>query len=217
MILNKLWQPFCGISHAVGALLSVAALIALLIAAKGRASYVAAFSVYGATLIILYSASALYHSLHAGERLRGWLQRMDYVSIFLLIAGTYTPLCVLTLRGPRGWAMLAAEWTMALAGILLIFFWRNAPHWPRVFLYISMGWLAVLAWPQLRAALPTAALYWLIAGGLAYTGGTVIYATDRPHLWPGKFSAHDLWHIFVMTGSVCHFVLVLAFIANAGR
>lgn len=206
-------EPFCGLSHFIGAALSVILLIVMLSVADGRPRRLVAFTVYGLSLIALYLSSAIYHSLHTDAETERRLQLMDYATIFLLIAGTYTPVCLITLRGVGGMPILIAEYTMAVTGIGILLFWRNAPHAVRVPFYIVMGWLAVVAWPQLSAALPTAALWWLVLGGLFYTFGTVIYATDRPHLWPGKFSAHDLWHLFVMAGSACHAILVLYYIA----
>ncbi len=212
----RIKDPFCGVSHGVGAVLSVAALITLLIVAGGRVWHTVSFAVYGASLIILYSASCLYHSLTVDERRVERLMRFDHVGIFLLIAGTYTPVCLVTLRGTWGWSMLAAEWVMAGLGIAGILLLKKMPSWLRVVLYLGMGWLAVIAMPPLRAALPPAAIGWLFAGGIIYSVGTVIYATERPNLWPGKFDAHDLWHVFVLGGSACHFILMLLFIAPGG-
>lgn len=206
-------EPFCGLSHWVGAAFSVAVLVALLVVADGRPRRLVAFGIYGLSLVALYTASALYHSLHAEPETERRLQLLDYASIFLLIAGTYTPVCLITLRGAGGIPMLAAEYAMAVTGIGILLFWKNAPHTVRVPFYVIMGWLAVIAWPQLERALPDAALWWLVGGGLFYTFGTIIYATDRPHLWPGKFTAHDLWHLFVMAGSACHAILILFYIA----
>jgi hemolysin III len=197
----------------VGAVLSVALLVALLVLAHGRVWHTVAFTIYGASLILLYSASAFYHSVPVRKSAEAWLQRFDYIAIFFLIAGTYTPVCLLALRGRGGLVILAIEWALALFGVLGILFWKNAPHWIRVTLYIAMGWLAVAAWPQMRAVLPPAALGWILTGGLFYTGGIVFYALDRPLAWPGWLSTHDLWHLFVMGGSACHAVAILRFLA----
>lgn len=202
-------DPFCGISHAVGAVLSVAGLVALLALAHGRPRLTVGFAVYGVSLILLYSASALYHSLTLAEHHVARLQRCDFVGIFLLIAGTYTPVCLVVLRGVWGWSLLGAEWGMAAVGIAGILFLRRMPAWLRVTLYVVMGWLAVIAIAPLRRHLPPSAMTWLLAGGIAYTVGTVFYATEWPNLWPGKFEAHDLWHVFVLGGSACHFALML--------
>lgn len=210
----RIKDPFCGISHGVGAVLSVIALVSLLILAGGRLWQTISFAVYGTSLIILYSASCLYHSLLVEERHVERLKRFDHVGIFLLIAGTYTPVCLVTLRGAWGWSMLTAEWVMAALGIAGIMLLKKMPAWLRVVLYLGMGWLAVIALAPLRAALPPAAMSWLFAGGIAYSVGIVFYATEWPHCWPGKFDGHDLWHLFVLGGSACHFVLMLQFIAR---
>jgi len=142
------------------------------------------------------------------------LKRLDHIGIFLLIAGTYTPVCLVSLRGPTGWWMLIAEWGMAVLGIAGILLLKKMPAWLRVVLYLGMGWLAMIALPPLRAALPPAAIAWLLAGGITYSVGVIFYATEWPHYWPGKFDGHDLWHLFVMGGSACHFVLMLLFVAR---
>ena len=212
---NRIKEPFCGLSHAVGALLSFAALVALLWLADGRLWNTTAAAIYGTTLITLYAASALYHSLRASPRVEALLQRLDHSAIFLLIAGSYTPICLLALRGERGWILLAAVWTLAMIGVSGSLLWKAMPDWLRVTLYVVMGWLVLGAMAPLRESLSSAGLFWLIAGGAVYSIGTVIFALDKPHLWPGKFSAHDLWHIFVIGGSVCHFVTIVGLVARA--
>jgi hemolysin III len=207
-------EPFCGVSHGVGVLLSVAGLLALLEMADGRPLYRTGFAIYGASLIALYAASTLYHSLHASPRATAWLQRLDHCAIYLLIAGSYTPVCLIALHGAVGRNLLGAVWSIAAIGIACSLFWSRAPEWFRVVLYLVMGWLALLALTPLRAALPPAGLAWLIAGGVVYSIGAVIFAADKPHLWPGKFSAHDLWHLFVLGGSACHFVVIAEFVGR---
>ena len=207
-------EPFCGLSHFAGVLLSVAALVLLLILARGRPWHVTSFAIYGASLILLYTASTLYHSLPVGPRYAERLMKLDHMAIYILIAGSYTPVCLIALRGPWGWSLLIAEWCMAALGIAALIFFKEPKPWIRVVLYVCMGWLAVIALGPLREALPPTALTWLFAGGILYSIGTIIFAIDWPHLWPGKFSAHDLWHIFVLGGSACHFVLVAGFIAH---
>jgi hemolysin III len=170
--------------------------------------------IYGGSLILLYTVSGLYHSLHVSDHKLRWLQRCDYMAIFLLIAGTYTPVCLVALRGPTGLALLAGVYVIAFTGIAMILFWKQAPHWIRVALYILMGWLGLIALPPLHAVLSNTALAWLIAGGLVYTLGTIVYATDRPRLWPGKFGSHDLWHLFVLAGSACHLILIAGIVAK---
>jgi hemolysin III len=209
-------QPFSGISHGVGALLSVAGLVYLLLAANGRAWHVLSFAIYGASMIVLYAASALYHSLKVGPTVQLWLNKLDYMSIFLLIAGTYTPLCLITLRGAWGWSIFGTVWGIALVGIAAIVLWRTCPHWVRVTLYILMGWLAIIAIGPIRSALPPQVLWWLIGGGIAYTGGVFFYATEWPKRWPNVLNGHDVWHLFVLAGSACHYVLIARFLSASG-
>ena len=213
--LHRIKEPFCGVSHGVGALLSVVALGALIWLADGRLWNTTAAAIYGATLITLYAASALYHSLRVSPRAEVWLQRFDHSAIFLLIAGSYTPICLLALRGERGWILLGVVWTLAILGVAGSLLWKTMPDWLRVTIYVIMGWLILSALSPLRQSLSPAGLAWLVAGGAVYSVGTVIFALDKPHLWPGKFSAHDLWHLFVIGGSVCHFVTIASLVARA--
>lgn len=208
-------EPFCGISHLLGALLSVAALITLVIVSQGRLWNTIAAIVYGVSLIFLYTSSALYHSLHVSEETANRLQRLDHIAIYLLIVGSYAPLCLITLHNRLGWTLLGAVCALAAIGIGCSLFWRRAPAWVRVVLYLAMGWLVSLALGPLRTILPPAAMSWLVAGGVTYTVGAIIFATDWPHLVRGRFSAHDLWHIFVLGGSICHFILILSFIIGS--
>jgi hemolysin III len=208
----RLREPFSGLSHLGGALLGVAALVVLVTLARGKPWHESGFAIYGATLIILYLASALYHLLPVGEAHIKRLQIFDHIGIYLLIAGTYTPICLVPLRGGWGWSLFGVVWGLALLGSVIEIGWRSAPRWLGLVLYLIMGWLAAVAMGPLARALPTAALGWLVAGGLAYTVGAVIFALERPRLWPGIFGSHDLWHIFVLGGSACHFVLMLRFV-----
>lgn len=207
-------DPFPGLSHWLGAGLSVAGLVLLLTLAAGHGWRLVGCAIYGATLIILYAASALAHTIHCSPEASDRLTRFDYMAIFLLIAGTYTPLCLVTLRGPWGWGMLAAEWVMAAAGIVLVASGKGSSNWPRTVLYLFMAWVvAMVAIGPMSRALPPAGLTWLLIGGAAYSLGAVVFALDRPHLWPGRFVAHDLWHVLVLLGSACHFFVILRFVA----
>jgi hemolysin III len=206
-------EPFCGWSHLCGAVLSFAGLLVLVYLSWDKPWHLTGFAIYGASLVLLYAASTLYHSLPATPQRVERLLIFDQVAIYLLIAGTYTPLCLVPLRGPVGWSLLAVIWGIALVGSALRIGWRAAPPWLPVVLYLVMGWLCVPVYRPLVYALPAPALGWLIAGGLIYTLGTVVFATERPRLWPGSFGAHELWHVFVLAGSACHFVLMLCFVA----
>lgn len=207
-------EPFPGISHALGVLLSIGAMVVLLARAEGRVWHVVGFAVYGATLILLYAASAMAHSIHCSPRTGEHLDRLDYSAIFLLIAGTYTPLCLVPLRGPAGWTLLAVLWGLAVVGIASVWLWNARKTWIRTLIYVFMGWAAIFVLGEILRTFPPAAVAWLIAGGVAYSVGAVIFVTDRPHLWPGRFMAHDLWHTLVLIGSACHFMVMLTFVAR---
>ena len=213
--IKRFWirEPFCGLSHGIGAALSVAALVVLLVLAHGKLWQTISFAVFGVSLIVLYTASTLYHSLWVKPKQILALMRFDHIAIFLLIAGTYAPVCLVSLRGAWGWSLFGVEYGLAVIGIVCSLVWKGFPDWARIGIYILMGWLIMVAIvPAIHVLGPTG-LAWLFGGGAAYSIGTVVFAADRPHLWPGKFSAHDLWHIFVLAGSACHFVLMAVVIA----
>ena len=213
--IKRFWirEPFCGLSHGIGAALSVAALVVLLVLAHGKLWQTISFAVFGVSLIVLYTASTLYHSLWVKPKQILALMRFDHIAIFLLIAGTYAPVCLVSLRGAWGWSLFGVEYGLAVIGIVCSLVWKGFPDWARIGIYILMGWLIMVAIVPATHVLGPAGLAWLFGGGAAYSIGTVVFAADRPHLWPGKFSAHDLWHIFVLAGSACHFVLMAVVIA----
>ena len=208
-------DPFPAWSHWVGVLLSVTGTVVLLVAAAGKPLHLVGFAVYGLSMVLLYVASALAHSLDCSHRNVARLERFDYIAIFLLIAGTYTPLCLVSLRGPWGWGLLAAAWATAAFGITSLFLTRPGMHWPRVATYVVMGWLALFAAPEIIRVLPRPAILLLIAGGVVYSLGALVFLTQRPRLWPGRFGSHDLWHCMVLAGSACHFAVMLRYVAPA--
>jgi hemolysin III len=212
---RRLKDPFCGVSHAVGALLALCGLIFLLVESKGDPWRVTSFAIYGATLFILYTASSLYHSLRVSSKAEDALLGFDRAAIYALIAGTYTPICLVALPTGWGWSLLGVVWGLAITGILIdVISRRRTPNWLQAVLYLLTGWVALIAIGPLVRALPIAALGWLGAGCLIYTVGAVICVTERPRIRPGVFGAHELWHVLVLAGSVCHFV-VMAFIARS--
>ncbi len=160
-------------------------------------------------MLLLYTASTLHHALRLSPVYARRLQRLDHAMIYVLIAGTYTPVCLILLRGAWGWSLFGVEAALAAVGVSFSIFWNRVPDWLRVVLYLSMGWLIVVAFAPLRHVLTPSVCGWMIAGGVTYSIGTIIFAADRPHLIPGKFHAHDLWHCFVLAGSVCHFLMIL--------
>ena len=211
---HDLKDPFPAWSHWFGAALSLGATVLLWSTASGTLQRVA-FAVYGASMVLLYLASALAHSVRCGPRGERNLDRFDYTAIFLLIAGTYTPFCLVALRGAVGWWLFAAVWATAAFGIVSVYWGPVDRHWARVLTYVLMGWLGVLAAGELSRALPRAAVLWTIGGGVVYTVGALVYMTGRPRLWPGRFGSHDLWHCMVLAGSACHFIVIFRYIAPA--
>ena len=199
-------DPYCSLSHAAGALLSIAALVCLLCFTHGGASSVVALSIYGTSLIILFSASALAHFFHAA-RWEAVFERVDYAGIFFLIIGTCAPICLTVLRGPWGWSILGVELAMGAFGIFVMLFtnWPGAKVRP---LYIPMGWLMTIALVPLLRTMPLSAVIWLVAGGLLYTLGAVVFAIQKPNLWPGRFNYHDLWHTMVLAAASCQFIAI---------
>lgn len=176
---------------------------------QGTAWHVVAYSVFGASLILLYTSSTLYHAVSVSPRVTRALRKLDHMMIFVLIAGTYTPFCLLPLRGVWGWSLLGAVWGCAVIGMTVKLFWMNAPRWLSTGFYVGMGWLVVVAIYPLVQSVTAGGLAWLGAGGLLYTVGAVFYATKWPDPWPGKFGFHEIWHLFVLAGGSAHFVAVL--------
>jgi hemolysin III len=213
---KKLREPINGLTHLAGGLLASAGLIVLLAkaASTGRVDQLVAFGVFGLSLVALYTASTLYHLLPLSPAGVARLRRLDHVAIFLLIAGTYTPFCLLALQGAWRWGLLALVWALALCGVLLKVLWMGGPRWLSVVLYLGMGWVAVVAAPALLQAVPVGGMAWVLAGGLIYSVGALVYGFKRPNPIPGVFGFHELWHLFVVAGSACHFWAVLRFVAT---
>jgi hemolysin III len=212
---KRLRDPINGLTHLVGGLLASVGLIVLLAAAasEGRVDQLVAFGIFGLSLIALYTASTLYHLLLLSPRGVARLRTVDHMSIFVLIAGTYTPFCLLALDSDWGGGLLGLIWGLALCGIVLKLFWMDAPRWLSVALYLGMGWVALVAAPALFRAVSPGGMTWVLSGALAYSAGALIYGLKRPNLIPGVFGFHELWHLFVMAGSACHFWAVLRYIA----
>ncbi len=200
-------EIFNSVSHLIGATaaLAGASLLVVLAAQDGDTRKVVAFSVYGLSLFFLYLMSTLYHGLRG--RAKAVFRVLDHQAIYLLIAGTYTPFTLLTLRGVVGWWLFGAIWGMATVGMLLDVLQRNGRRIIPLIIYLAMGWLVVLALDPLLAALPAQGMRWLLAGGIFYTSGIVFYAMDHRYPW-----AHGVWHVFVLAGSVSHYFAILFYI-----
>ena len=208
----RLREPVNGVSHLVGLVLACAGTILLLRLARGTTETVA-FAIYGATLILLYGASTLYHTLHLPERPLRALRTLDHIAIYFLIAGTYTPVAIITLHGTLGWSLLSMVWLIALAGIPFKLFFLDAPVWLSTATYLGMGYLALVAVVPIAEAVSLTGLAWLVGGGIAYTLGAVIYARQRPDPFPGRFGHHEIWHLLVIAGSACHYAFMVYHVA----
>jgi hemolysin III len=195
------------LTHGLGAVLSVAGLVLLTVysALYGNVWHVVSTAIFGVTLVLLYSASTVYHSL-GGESLKPLLQRFDHAAIFLLIAGSYTPFVLVPLRGPWGWSLFGIVWGLAVVGVALKFWFAGRFKLVSTLIYIGMGWLVVIAIKPLMAALPAGGVKLLVAGGLCYTGGAVFY------LWKRLPYHHAVWHLFVLGGSACHWAAVFFYV-----
>jgi len=213
-MLQKLRDPVSSLTHLAGAVLAIPCTILLIIAAARYASalHIVAFAVFGASLFLLYAASAIYHMPRFSEKAIRVLRRIDHMMIFVLIAGTYTPVCLLQLQGVWGWTLFGLVWGLAAAGIVLKAVWMQAPCWLSTAIYVFMGWLALIAFYPLAQAVSATALTLLVGGGLAYTVGAVIFATKWPPLRWRYFGSHEVFHIFVLLGSSLHVVFMFQLI-----
>jgi hemolysin III len=202
-------ERFNTFSHLAGAVLAIAGLSVLMTLAVVQGSLLKAlsFGLYGATLVLLYGFSTLYHGVHT-PHVKAVLQKLDHHAIYLLIAGTYTPIALITLQGPWGWTLFGLVWALAIGGVLQEHFLGSRTRKLSLVLYVVMGWLVVVAWKPLTLAMPAGGIAWLVAGGLAYSVGVYFYVQSHkvPH-------GHGIWHLFVLAGSVCHFMCMLLFVA----
>ncbi len=209
-------DPGSAITHFIGMLMAIFAAVPLLIKAAhepGRI-YIISIAVYAASLVLLYAASTTYHTFDRSERVNTILKKIDHMMISVLIAGSYTPICLLVLKGKLGITLLCIVWGIAIAGILIKAFWVYCPRWVSSVLYIGMGWTCVLAFTQILNSMSPAAFGWLLAGGIIYTVGGVIYALKLPifNNRHKNFGSHEIFHLFVMGGSACHFIVMYAFV-----
>lgn len=213
MHLKDKWSA---ITHFISMLMAIFAGIPLLIKAAQEPNkiYIISLTIYVISLILLYLASTLYHSLDISERVNKNLKKFDHMMIFVLIAGSYTPVCLIALKGTLGIVLLSIVWGIAILGIVVKALWINCPKWFSSALYIGMGWTCVIAFTRLLDALTPAAFGWLLAGGLIYTVGGVIYALKLPifNKKHQSFGSHEIFHLFVSGGSICHFIVMCIFL-----
>ncbi len=214
---NKKFQikePINAFTHFLGFLMSIPIMITLTMKAYQNASLlsVIAFLIFGISLLLLYGASTIYHTLNISQKGTALLRRIDHMMIFVLIAGTYTPVCLIPLRGKWGWTLFIAVWGFAFAGILLKIFWLNAPRWFSTLLYVVMGWLVLVAFVPLEPAIPIGGIVLLASGGIVYTIGAVIYAVKWSKLKLKYFGFHEIFHLFVMGGSALHVLFMFQYV-----
>ena len=211
-------DPGSAITHFIGMLMAAFAATPLLIRAARNPDkvHLISLAIFIVSMILLYAASTTYHTLNLSERTNRILRKIDHCMIFVLIAGTYTPVCVIVIGGAQGLFLLCLIWAIALAGILIKALWINCPKWFSSALYIGMGWVCVISFTSLLNSLSPAAFGWLLAGGVIYTIGGVIYALKLPLFNPRHkaFGTHEIFHLFVMGGSLCHFILMYRFVAS---
>lgn len=209
-------EPGSAITHFIGMMMAVFAAVPLLIkaaTASGSAAFTA-MAVFMLSMILLYGASATYHSLTVSDKVLRVFRKIDHMMIFVLIAGSYTPVCLIVLGGPLGYTLLAVVWGIALLGILIKALWITCPKWFSSTIYIAMGWVCLWVFGPLWKTLPKSAFIWLLAGGVIYTVGGVIYALKLP-IFNAKhayFGSHEIFHLFVMGGSICHFIFMYRYV-----
>lgn len=207
-------EPGSAITHFIACLMaSIAALPLILKASSGTTTM--ALTIFAVSMILLYGASTLYHSVTVSPKVLGIFRRIDHMMIFVLIAGSYTPVCLIVLGGSMGYSLLALVWGVAIAGMLINVFWITCPKWFSSAIYIAMGWICLLVFGPLWNTLPHAAFGWLLAGGIIYTIGGIIYALKLPvfNSLHKYFGSHEIFHLFVMGGSICHFIFMYCYVA----
>ena len=210
-------EPGSAITHFIGMMMAVFAAVPLLVKAgiSSGGSHFTAMAIFMASMILLYGASAAYHSVNLTGRTLRIFRKLDHMMIFVLIAGSYTPVCLIVLGGDIGYTMLALVWGIAVVGMLVKACWITCPKWFSSVIYIAMGWVCVFVFGRLLDTLCPAAFFWLLTGGIIYTAGGIIYALKLP-LFNSRhkgFGSHEVFHLFVMAGSVCHFIFMYLYVA----
>ena len=211
----RIKDPGSAITHFIAMILAIGAMVPLLLKASQAQGHFLYLLIFILSMIGLYAASTIYHTLDISPKINQMLRKLDHMMIFILIAGTYTPVCMIVLGDRTGWLLLAGVWAIAIVGIVINACWITCPKWFSSLLYIAMGWVCILAITKIIQALPKAGFMWLLAGGVIYTLGGVIYALKLP-IFNSKhknFGSHDIFHLFVMGGSLCHYVVMYAFVA----
>lgn len=212
---NYIREPINGLTHLAGAILSFVGLLAMVIKASSTTHSTLALSavmIFGISLILLYSASATYHMVMAKERVIAFLRRLDHSMIFILIAGTYTPYCLISLKGVTGWVLFSIVTVITICGVLFKLIWFNCPRWLSTTIYLAMGWMIMFVVSPLFGSINAMGVYLLLLGGLFYTIGGVIYGTKPTFLKSKYMGFHEIFHIFILLGSLAHFFSIFLFV-----
>ena len=213
--MKHLKDPGSAITHFIGMMMALFAALPLMLRAVHNPDriHILSLLVFIVSMVLLYAASTLYHSLNLSEKMNRILKKTDHMMIFVLIAGTYTPICLVSLHGTWGWTLLVAIWAFALFGLLLKIFWMGAPRWLSTLIYVVMGWLAVFAFVPLEKAVSWKGIGMLLAGGIAYTVGAIIYGLKKPNIAMLKnFGFHEIFHVFVLAGSGIHIAFMFQYV-----
>lgn len=204
-------EPVNALTHLIGAALSFIGTIVLLSFSHASLTAIISVLIFGVSLVLLYTTSGIYHLVHTTDTILLKLKKLDHSMIFILIAGSYTPFCMLSLTGAWKWSIISIVWTLAILGISLKVFWINMPRWLSTGLYIGMGWIALFALKPLYDSLSLGGFIYLVSGGVMYTIGGIIYGLKKPNISP-EFGFHEIFHLFVMLGSACHYWAVLKYV-----
>jgi hemolysin III len=209
LLKNHKRDPFSGYSHMTGAILSVLATVIMVLKepSLNASTYLVSYIVFGLSMTFMFAASTVYHLYEGSDATIRHLKRIDHIAIYVMIAGSYTPFCLLGLDSPLAWQSTLVIWVIALCGIGLKIFWLGAPRWLSTLLYLVMGWLSLIIYEPLSQNLSDAAINWLVIGGIWYSVGAIIYATKWPNFHK-HFGFHELWHIFVLGGATSHFISI---------
>jgi len=206
-------NPVSGLTHFWGAIAALVGLFFMIYAGWGNPIKEIWLIIYGISLIFMFSASAAYHLIQSEDKVIYRLRIVDHSAIYILIAGTYTPLCFHYFTGFWRWGMMLIIWIMAVSGVVINFFAVNAPRWITAGIYLIMGWFSILAVREMLRTMPFGAIVWLILGGILFSIGAVVYMLKKPDPWPNQFGFHEIWHIFVLGGCLAHYIMIAYYVA----
>jgi len=213
-MVKRFRDPMSGFTHFIGILFSIVGLIALLTRASGSETiyHIISFSIFGGAMILLYTVSTLYHWLPLSEKNLVLFRKIDHIMIFVFIAASNTPICLISIRGVWGWSIFTGVWAFTLGGFFLKIFWLDAPRYLYTSIYLLMGWMIVIALYPLTKVMQTQGIVLLGLGGIFYSIGAVIYAMKKPDPFPNTFGFHEIFHLFIMAGSFCHYLMVYSYV-----